>query len=61
MDQNQMTEAQKETYLGDGLYASFDGYQLKLRAPREFDDHEVYMEPQVYLAFLRFAKQHFDY
>jgi hypothetical protein len=24
-----------ETYLGDGLYASFDGWQVKLRAPRE--------------------------
>ena len=22
-----------ETYLGDGLYASFDGYQIWLRAP----------------------------
>jgi hypothetical protein len=24
-----------ETYLGDGLYVSFDGWQYQLRAPRE--------------------------
>lgn len=28
-----------EVYLGDGLYASHDGYQIKLRAPREGGDH----------------------
>lgn len=33
-----------ETYLGDGIYASFDGYQIKLRAPRENGDHEIYMD-----------------
>ena len=47
----------KETYLGDGLYASFDGYQFKLRAPRSDGDHEVYLEPPVYAEFARFAQQ----
>jgi hypothetical protein len=37
----------KETYLGDGLYASFDGWQVRLRAPREEGDHVVYLEPAV--------------
>jgi hypothetical protein len=37
----------KETYLGDGLYASFDGYHFKLRAPRFGADHEVFLEPHV--------------
>jgi hypothetical protein len=41
-----MTEP-RETYLGDGLYASWDGFQVKLRAPREHGDHEVYLEPVV--------------
>lgn len=45
----------KETYLGDGLYASSDGYQIKLRAPRSEGDHEVYMEPQVIENFFRFV------
>lgn len=40
----------EETYLGDGLYASYDGYQLKLRAPREEGDHIVYLEPSTLLA-----------
>jgi hypothetical protein len=26
--------SEHETYLGDGAYASFDGYQIRLRAPR---------------------------
>ena len=44
-----------ETYLGDGLYASFDGWQIKLRAPREGGDHEVFLEDGLTLReFLRF-------
>lgn len=31
----------KEIYLGDGLYAHFDGYHIILRAPREFGYHYV--------------------
>lgn len=44
-----------ETYLGDGLYASFDGWQIKLRAPRGYDNHEVYLEPTVLRNFERFV------
>lgn len=36
-----------EEYLGDGLYASFDGWELRLRAPRAGGDHVVYLEPSV--------------
>jgi hypothetical protein len=32
-----------EEYLGDGLYVSFDGQQIKLRAPRDDGDHVVYL------------------
>lgn len=39
-----------ETYLGDGLYASFDGWHVVLRAPRFGDDHFVALEPEVYRA-----------
>jgi hypothetical protein len=31
----------EESYLGDGLYARFDGYSIWLRAPREHGDHVV--------------------
>lgn len=52
-----MHQPENETYLGDGLYASFDGYQIILRAPRMEGDHFVALEPEVYRALLRFVKQ----
>lgn len=45
----------EETYLGDGLYASFDGYMIILRTPREGGDHWVALEPPVLEAFERFV------
>jgi hypothetical protein len=44
----------KEQYLGDGLYASFDGYHIWLRAPREGGDHIVGLEPAVWNALVNF-------
>jgi hypothetical protein len=48
-----------ETYIGDGLYASFDGIAIKLRAPRLVDDvevnNEVFLELNVWVQLLRFA------
>jgi hypothetical protein len=44
-----------ETYLGDGLYASFDGYQIKLRAPRGYIDDEVFLDAQTLAAFRSWA------
>lgn len=48
-------EKDKEVYLGDGLYASFDGYQIKLRAPTGLNDQEVYLEPKVYNNLVKFV------
>lgn len=45
-----------ETYLGDGLYASYDGWQFCLRAPRPDGDHCVYLEPSVLASFQRYVK-----
>jgi hypothetical protein len=42
----------QETYLGDGLYVSHDGYQICLRA----SDQRVYLEPQVWYALLAWMK-----
>ena len=50
-----MSERPRE-YLGDGLYAAFDGYQIELRAPRENGDHVVYLEWPVYRELVRFAE-----
>jgi DNA-directed RNA polymerase subunit RPC12/RpoP len=46
-----------EVYIGDGVYAAFNGFALKLRAPREHGDHEVFLEPREFAEVLRFAKQ----
>lgn len=43
---------EKETYLGDGLYASFDGYQIMLRATRLSGDHYIALEPDVMKVFV---------
>jgi hypothetical protein len=49
--------SEHETYLGDGLYCSFDGYQIRLRAPREHGDHEVFLEAETLQAFLQFLDE----
>lgn len=48
---------QEERYIGDGVYASFDGYQIKLRTNREFGDHEIYLEPGAFMSLMRFGEQ----
>jgi len=52
-----MSAREEETYIGDGLYASFDGFQFYLRAPRATGDHFVALEPDVLDAFLAFVKR----
>jgi len=46
----------KETYLGDGVYVSFDGYQIWLRVPREDGDHVIALDPYVYKALDQYAR-----
>jgi hypothetical protein len=43
-----------EIYLGDGLYASFDGWQIRLRAPRRNGD-VIFLEPYAWVSLLTFA------
>ena len=50
-----MSDITRERYLGDGLYASFDGWMIRLRAPRIEGDHWVALEPPVLEAFERFV------
>ena len=49
-----MTDKQ-ESYLGDGLYASFDGFSIWLRAPRERGDHVVGLEPLILKSFIEYC------
>jgi hypothetical protein len=48
----------EETYLGDGAYATFDGYGISLRAPRDTGDHVIVLEPEVLGALLLFTATH---
>jgi hypothetical protein len=47
----------EEFYLGDGVYASFEGYAVKLRAPRERGDSEIWLEPEHLKAINEFVKR----
>lgn len=49
--------SEPEIYLGDSLYASFDGWMIWLRAHREHGDHWVGIEPTNWIALKRFAEQ----
>jgi hypothetical protein len=46
-----------EQHIGDGLYASFDGFMIKLRAPRGPVDHEVFLEDWVWRGLLDYVRQ----
>ncbi len=46
-----------ESYIGDGLYATFDGWQIILRAPRSDGDHWVALEPELFTNLVRFAER----
>lgn len=42
-------------YLGDGLYAAFDGYQIRLWTQREDGVHEVFLNGAALDAFEAFV------
>ena len=46
-----------DTYLGDGLYASYDGFQIRLYAERGNGTHEVFLDPSTLAAFERFVSE----
>jgi hypothetical protein len=44
-------------YLGDGLYAAFDGYQIRLWTQREDGVHEVFLDDVALAAFELFVSR----
>jgi hypothetical protein len=44
-------------YLGDGVYAEFDGFGIWLRANDPADEHAIFLEPEVLAALNRFAER----
>jgi hypothetical protein len=47
---------ENETYLGDAVYASFDGYQIKLRTG-DWNAQVIYLDPGVYHALTQFVER----
>lgn len=45
----------EETYIGDGVYASCDGYQVWIRAERDGCQNTVALEPEVMRGLIRYA------
>jgi hypothetical protein len=44
------------TYLGDGLYADFDGYGIELYAHNGIEKtNSVFLEPATYAALLKYV------
>jgi hypothetical protein len=46
---------QQETYLGDGVYASFDGYQIWLAA-NHHENKVLALEPEVFARLCEYAE-----
>ncbi len=51
-----MAERQQESYIGDGVYTSFDGEYIVLRTPRENSDHVIYLDVGVYRSLVEYAE-----
>lgn len=48
----------KETYLGDGVYASFDGFQIWLRTVRSDGiQHRIALDDATFVALKTFAEE----
>ena len=45
----------KETFIGDGVYASFDGYQIDLRAPRAHGSDHIILERALLKSLIQYA------
>ena len=57
-----VTGVKPDTYLGDGLYASWDGYQIRLYTQRLWSDqtartHEVFLDGSVLAKFEQFVAE----
>lgn len=47
-------ESENKQYLGDGLYVEFDGHHFRLYT---LEGHDVFLEPNVLEALIRFTKK----
>lgn len=50
--------SEKGLYLGDSVYATCDGFMIRLYTDNGFGaSNEIFLEPQVYDALVQFAKR----
>lgn len=49
--------ANKRRYIGDGVYAEFEGYYIKLTTMRELKEEVIYIEDIVLDQLIRFANE----
>lgn len=47
---------EQEKYIGDGVYAKFDGYQIWLGAERDGINHNIALEPDVFSNLVAYAE-----
>lgn len=52
-----MADRRDEAYLGDGVYAYHDGYQIWLRTARGAGYHDIALEPQVFAALVDYERK----
>lgn len=43
-------------YLGDGVYASFDGFHIWIQTLRDGYRHKIALDPEVFAALCKYAK-----
>lgn len=55
MTPEELKAAEEPTYIGDGVYAHFDGYQLWLTTPNQGRLNSIAIEPEVYHALRRYV------
>ena len=49
-------EHETESYIGDAVYASFDGWQIKLRTG-DGNNQVIYLEPDVVRSLVRYVER----
>ena len=52
-----MRERRFEEHVGDGVHASFDGYQIWLRAERDGRTHEIAVEQDTFDGIDRYLRR----
>jgi hypothetical protein len=48
----------EEVYLGDAVYAAFDGHYVRLTANPGGDEQRIYLEHEVWLKLVAFTRIH---